>query len=329
MSSIFTRRLGKTDIEVSALGLGCWAIGGPFRRGDAQVGWGKIDDDQSIKAIHKALNLGASLFDTADVYGAGHSERILGRALAIHRNKVILATKFGNTFDETTREITGTNGSKEYIRSACESSLKRLQTDYIDLYQFHLGDYDLAKTEEVLEVLESLVEEGKIRYYGWSTDDTERARFFAKGKNCVSVQHQMNVLDDSPNMVRLCQELGLASINRGPLAMGLLSGKYDKNSLLPEDDVRGAKSPNWMKYFLEGKPNPEWLDKLGRIKNILSSEGRTSVQGALAWIWARSGQCIPIPGFKTEDQVEENLRAMAFGPLTKDQMNEIDELLNL
>ena len=327
MSATFTRELGRSGIQVSAMGLGCWAIGGPFWSGDDAIGWGDVDDDESIQAIHRALDLGVTFFDTSDVYGTGHSERVLGRALAGHRDQVVLATKFGNTFDESTRQITGSDASPEYIRRACEASLQRLKTSYIDLYHFHLNDYDPEQAAVVREVLEELVAAGKIRQYGWSTDFPDRARVFAVGRNCTSVQHQMNVLDDAGPMIALCEELDLASINRGPLAMGLLTGKYRAGSVLSSDDVRGDRSPAWMKYFKDGRPNPEWLKKLDAIRQLLTSGGRTLAQGALAWIWGRSAQTIPIPGFRTVAQVEENCAAMQSGPLSAAQMGEIDTLL--
>ena len=327
MSATFTRELGRFGIQVSAMGLGCWAIGGPFWSGDDAVGWGDVDDDESIRAIHRALDLGVTFFDTSDVYGTGHSERVLGRALAGHRDQVVLATKFGNTFDESTRQITGSDASPEYIRRACEASLQRFETGYIDLYHFHLNDYDPEQAAVVREVLEELVAAGKIRQYGWSTDFPERARVFAAGRNCTSVQHQMNVLDDAGPMIALCEELDLASINRGPLAMGLLTGKYRADSDLSSNDVRGDRGPTWMKYFKDGRPNPEWLKKLDAIRQLLTSGGRTLAQGSLAWIWGRSAQTIPIPGFRTVAQVEENCAAMQFGPLGAGQMGEIDALL--
>ncbi len=328
MSATFARWLGRSGIQVSAMGLGCWAIGGPLWAGDDAVGWGEVDDNESIRAIQRALHLGVSFFDTADVYGAGHSERVLGRALAGHRDQVVIATKFGNTFDEATRQITGSDASPEYIRQACEASLQRLNTDYIDLYQFHLNDYDPNHAGAVRDVVEELVTEGKIRQYGWSTDFPERGRVFAEGPNCTAIQHQMNVLEDAAPMIALCEQLGLASINRGPLAMGLLTGKYRADSKLASDDVRGDKSPAWMQYFRDGRPNPEWLQKLEATREILTTGGRTLAQGALAWIWARSERTIPIPGFRTVAQVEENTAAMQFGPLSAEQMGEIDMLLS-
>ena len=327
MSTLFTRQLGRSGIQVSAMGLGCWAIGGPFWAGDDAVGWGEVDDDESISAIHRALDLGVNFFDTADVYGTGHSEHVLGHALAGHRDQVVIATKFGNTFDRSTRQITGSDASPEYIRQACEASLQRLNIDYIDLYQFHLNDYDPDQAGAVRDVLEELVREGKICYYGWSTDSPIRAPVFAEGPNCTTVQHQMNVLEDAGPMIALCEQLDLASINRGPLAMGLLTGKYQAVSKLASDDVRGDRSPAWMQYFKDGKPNPEWLRKLDVIREILASDGRTLAQGALAWIWARSERTVPIPGFRSVRQVEENCAAMQFGPLSAEQMREIDVLL--
>ncbi len=168
---MLTRQLGRSGIQVSAMGLGCWAIGGPFWRDGQSHGWGQVDDDESIRAIHRALDLGVTFFDTADVYGCGHSERLLRRALAGRRDQVVIATKFGRVFDEQTRHILADDASPAYIRQACEASLRRLNTDYIDLYQLHLGDYDLAQAGIVRDTLEELVAAGKIRYYGWSTDD--------------------------------------------------------------------------------------------------------------------------------------------------------------
>ncbi len=327
MSISFSRPLGRSGIQVSAMGLGCWAIGGPFWAGETPVGWGQVDDNESIRAIRRGLELGVTFFDTADVYGTGHSERILGRAVAECRQQVIIATKFSNMFDESTRQITGSNASPNYIRQACEASLRRLNTDYIDLYQFHWNNYDAERAPEVRDALEGLVSAGKVRFYGWSTDFPERARVFAEGPHCTAIQHEMNVLDDAAPMIALCEELNLASINRGPLAMGLLTGKYAAGATLPLDDVRSERSPEWMKYFKDGKPNPDFLRKLDAIREILTSGGRTLAQGALGWLWARSEQTIPIPGFRTVVQVEENCKAMHLGPLSADQMQEIETVM--
>ena len=137
---MLTRTLGRSGIKISAMGLGCWAIGGPFWRNGEPVGWGNVNDDESTKAIQRALEMGITFFDTAAVYGCGHSERVLGQALATRREKVIIATKFGQVFNEDTRQVTGYDTSPEAIVKECENSLRRLNTDYIDLYQCHVKD---------------------------------------------------------------------------------------------------------------------------------------------------------------------------------------------
>ena len=328
MQAVRTRVLGRSGIEVSAMGMGCWAIGGPTWAGRAPIGWGEVDDDESIRAIHAAMDLGVTFFDTANVYGAGHSERVLAKAFAGRRDKVVIATKFGLLFDENSRQIIGKNASEAHIREACEASLRRLNCDYIDLYQFHLSDYGLEEATAVRQTLEALVTEGKIRAYGWSTDYADRARFIAEGRHCTAIQHTMNVLEDAASLVAICEELNLVSINRGPLAMGLLTGKYQADTTLDDSDIRGKYSPAWLLYFKDGKPNPEWLNKLTAVREILTSNGRTLAQGALAWLWARSPQTIPIPGFRTVAQVTENCGAMQFGLLTAVQMQEINDILN-
>ena len=321
------RTLGRSGIEVSALGMGCWAIGGPFWNSGAAVGWGEVDDDESVRAIHKALELGINFFDTANVYGAGHSERVLARAFAGRREQVVIATKFNAVFDEATRQVTGSDPSSEGIRKACDDSLRRLNTDYIDLYQFHDNGYPAEKAAPIRETLEELVKAGKIRAYGWSTDFPERAQVFARGPKCSAVQLQLNVLDDNPPMIALCEKENLAALNRGPLAMGLLTNKYTVEVKINAEDVRGEKGPEWMKYFKGGKPNPEWAAKRDAVVEILTSSGRSIAQGALAWLWARSDKTLPIPGFRTVKQVEENAGAMHFGPLTTGQMREINAIL--
>jgi aryl-alcohol dehydrogenase-like predicted oxidoreductase len=323
----FTRKLGRSGITVSALGMGCWAIGGPLWEDGIPLGWGKVEDAESIRALQSALDLGVTFFDTADVYGAGHSERILGKAFAGRRHDVVIATKFNSTFDEITREVTGWDCSPPHILSACEASLRRLNTDYIDLYQFHNNHHPVDQAVEVRDTLEKLVQDGKIRAYGWSTDFTDRAEFFAEGEGCTAIQFQINVLDDNPAVLDVCEKNDLAAICRGPLAMGLLTGKYATDTQPSRDDVRGEKSPDWMKYFKDGKPNPAWLKKMESVSEILTSGGRTLAQGALAWLWARSKWTLPIPGFRTVLQVDENCRSMYSGPLAQEQMVEIEELL--
>jgi aryl-alcohol dehydrogenase-like predicted oxidoreductase len=322
------RKLGSSEIKVSSMGLGCWTIGGPLWHNSRPAGWSGVDDKESIRAIHCGLDCGITYFDTADVYGAGHSEYLLARALKNRRQDVVIATKFGFVFDEKLKQILGSSASRDYIYQACEASLKRLNTDYIDLYQFHLNGYDLNKSIEVRSTLEDLVTKGKIRYFGWSTDFPKRARLFAQSKHCIAVQFRMNVLDDAPEMTKLCESLNLACINRAPLAMGLLSGKYALGSEIKGNDVRSAQGPDWMKYFENGQTSRDWYKKFDSIREILTSNGRTLVQGALAWLWGRSHTTIPIPGFRSVSQVLENCAAMKLGPLTKNQMAEISIILS-
>ncbi len=327
---MFKRTLGKSEIEVSALGIGCWAIGGPWTDGETgkPFGWGEVDDRESIAAIHLALDSGINFIDTSDNYGAGHSERVLGHALQGRRDKVVLATKFGFVTNEKTKLATGTNASRAYIKSACEASLRRLDTDYIDLYQFHLGDYPEHLALEVLDVLEELVDEGKIRFFGWSTDLPNRAEIFAQSKHCVAIQHNLNIFCDNAEMLDLCERNRLASINRGPLAMGLLTGKYlDVITVQDAEDIRYRNDLDWLTYFKDGIPSPEMTEQLRAIREVLTSGGRSIVQGALAWIWARSNVTIPIPGFRLVKQVAENAKACAFGPLTDAEMRQIDQIL--
>ena len=317
----FYRTLGRSGLQVSAMGLGCWAIGGTWYWLDGPGGWGDIDDNESVRAIQHALDLGIDFFDTAANYGTGHSERILARALEGKRDQAVIATKFGFHVDEAAKRVTfRTDDHLLHVREECEASLRRLNTDVIDLYQLHVWDYPIEKVPAMVDVLESLVQEGKIRYYGWSTDSVEGSRLFAEGKHCAAIQHDLNVILDAPEMLALCEELNLASINRSALARGALSGKYSKDTVFPQNDIR---TDSWSRdHFFTPT-----LSQLDSIREILTSQGRTLVQGALAWIWARSEKTIPIPGFKTVAQVEENARAMEFGPLTNEQMKEIDALL--
>lgn len=326
---MFKRQLGTSGIQVSAVGLGCLAIGGPWartHRGGAVFYPGKVDDDETIRAIHRALDLGINFFDTAANYGAGRSERILGRAIAGRRNQVVLATKFGYLVDEENNVTNFYGGDEnsdevvENIRQDCEASLRRLGTDYIDLYQFHVGGYSPTRAAKVRDMLEELVAEGKIRFYGWSTDNPDGACVFAQGEHCVAIEHQFNVMDDAPEMLAVCEKFDLSSINHSPLGAGLLTGKYHIGFKFPEDDRRSSAryQDTWVIPI---------LGRLDAIRDILTSDGRTLAQGALGWIWARSERTIPMPGFKTVMQVEENVGALEFGPLNEEQMRQIDEIL--
>jgi len=303
--------------------MGCWAIGGLWKWLDGQGGWGEVDDTESIRAVHAALDAGVNFFDTAANYGTGHSERILGQALAGRRSQAVIATKFGFKVNEVEKQVRFHDHPDDVlktVRTDCEASLRRLGTDYIDLYQLHVWDYPLEPAAELRETLEALVAEGKIRAYGWSTDSVEAAAVFAQGAHCTAIQHDLNVVLDAPAMLALCDQHNLASVNRSPLARGALSGKYTKETVFPENDVRRDE---WSRNHFFAPT----LEKLESLREILTSGGRTLSQGALAWIWARSPKTVPIPGIRTVAQSTENAGAMALGPLNPDQMREIERLI--
>ncbi|MCD7059605.1 aldo/keto reductase [Pelagibacterium xiamenense] len=322
------RKLGRSDLEVSAVGLGCWAIGGPFFLDGKPDGWGDVDDNQSIRAIELALDLGARLFDTADAYGTGHSESVIGRALGKRREDVVIATKFGFTYDQETKALITTDVQPSYIREACAASLRRLNTDYIDLYQIHVGELTDSEADRAGEELEKLCREGAIRYWGWSTDNARAAARMLDFPHFTAVQQELSVFNDGPDMLALCEAENLASLNRSPLAMGMLTGKFSSSTVLPSTDVRAA-GHSWVRHFEDGRPKPEVLARVEAIRELLQTGGRTLAQGALSWNLARSAKTVPIPGFKTEAQVRDNLGAMAKGPLPQSVMAEIDKVLAL
>jgi aryl-alcohol dehydrogenase-like predicted oxidoreductase len=319
---MFQRKLGRSGIEVSAMGMGCWAIGGPWWWSDGRtMGWSRVDDAESIRAIHAALDRGIDFFDTAANYGAGHSERILGQALSGRRDRVVIATKFGHIVNEETKVVADSGGALVgNIQQDCETSLRRLGTDYIDIYQLHAGSYPAEEAVAVRDALEELVAQGKIRAYGWSTDHVDRARVFAEGEQCTSIQFSLSVFHDNAGMRALCDEFDMGSINKKPLSSGILTGKFTPESSFPEDDFRRALDFTEERYA-------RLLRQVDELRDVLTSEGRTLAQGAIAWIWARSERAIPIPGFKSVAQVEENAGAMQFGPLSQDQMQEVERIV--
>ncbi|HYK29625.1 MAG TPA: aldo/keto reductase, partial [Streptosporangiaceae bacterium] len=312
--------------EVSPLGLGCWAIGGPTEFRGSQFGWGDIDESEAIRAIHVALDGGVTFIDTADIYGTGQSERIVGQALASRRDRVVIATKFGLTFDEYSGKMTGRDASPTYIKQACEASLRRLGTDYIDLYQFHIGDYDPASVDPVLDALDDLVAEGKIRYYAWGTEPEGATRFVERG-HCPAVQFGLNMLTmffpEAAQMLAFCDLYNLTAIINGPLGKGLLTGKFHEATRFEEGDLRQQRGWN----VKEG-PVAKGREVVEQLRDILTSDGRTLAQAALGGLWARSARCLPIPGFKTVDQVLENIGALQYGPLTPQQMQAIADLVS-
>ncbi|QIA63455.1 aldo/keto reductase [Vibrio astriarenae] len=318
------RKIG--DSEVLPLGLGCWAIGGLFWEGDKPLGWGKVDDSESIKAIQHAVDNGISFIDTANIYGAGHSEKVISQAIKGRRDDVVLSSKFGFDADESTKQVLGLFTRPKEIASMCEASLRRLETDYLDVYFFHINDFNVNEIGPIADTLDSLVKEGKIRSYGWSTDSLENAKALVNRSGYAAVQFESNVLNPNTPMTQMCDQMSIAGVNRGPLAMGLLSGKYTNGSVLSESDIRKV-SPDWMVYFKDGKPSKELVDRMNSIREILTSNNRTLIQGALAWLWANGSNNIPIPGFRTLDQISSNIQALDKGALNNSQMQEIQSLL--
>ena len=329
------RILGRSGIEVSAVGMGCWAIGGPWKMQGAEAGWGVVDDAESTRAIHAAIEHEANFFDTAANYGAGRSERVLGAALAGRpRESVVIATKGGYAVDESAGNVEAYGADEAdsdpapHLRGDVERSLARLGTDYIDVYLLHVWALSIERALQVREVFEGLVREGKIRTYGWSTDRPDAVEAFSSGPGaggCGVLEQQLNVFDGNAELVALSERLNLGNIIRAPLGMGVLTGKITPQTRFPEGDIR--RDVEWFPGIKEGRANPAWLDSLAAIREILTSNGRTLAQGALAWIWGRSPNTVPIPGFRTVAQVEENARAMEFGPLAPEQMAEIDRIL--
>ncbi len=315
------RVLGKSKLQVSALGMGCWAIGGPWtwdQPGEEPypAGWGSTDDEESIRAVHAAIDLGVNFFDTAANYGAGHSEVVLGRALKGKRDKVVIATKFGHIVNEDKKTVYGNPAQiMRNVRSDVENSLRRLQTDYIDIYQLHDGGYDPKSALELGGILEELVTSGRIRWYGWSTDIVDNARVFASGGHCTSIQFRLNAIYDNADMRRLCADFDLAGINKDPLNRGVLTGKFNTGSKFPDNDIRS-------RVDFSSPEHAKRLQLVDELRDILTSNGRTMAQGALAYIWGLDERMVPIPGFKSVKQVEDNARAMEYGPLTEAQVKE-------
>jgi aryl-alcohol dehydrogenase-like predicted oxidoreductase len=311
--------------EVSALGFGCWTIGGPFSDAEGRpLGWGEVDDEESVRAVRRAVDLGVTFFDTADIYGAGHSEEVLGRALAGRRDQVAIASKWGNVFDPVTRTKTGEDTSPGYVRQALHATLERLGTDYLDLYQLHNAP-SIEDAEALADACDELVAEGLIRGYAWSTDVVEHAAAFGPRAHCIAVQHELSVLHDAPELLAVCDRFDLASVNRAPLAMGLL-GRRTSARPAAGADIR-TTAPEWLRYFADGVPTAEWATRVDAIREILTSDGRTLAQGALGWVWARDPRTIPIPGFRTVAQAEENAGALEHGPLREAQVAEIASAL--
>jgi len=309
------RRLGRSGIKVSPLGLGTARMAGLGWREDLVPQNTSPAIQDAIQQIQAAVDLGVTFFDTADDYGQGLSERILGEALRGRRDGIVVATKFGE--DPIPEQEDPWALDAVSVERKCEASLRRLDFECIDLYLLHRRDYPLEQAPALMKVLEDLVRAGKIRYYGWSTDDVERAKLFAHGEHCIAIEHRFNVINDNATMLDLCREKDLASLNRGPLLMGVLAGRWSSETKLEADDPRS----DWFEHddFLN------LLRAVQQIKPYLTSDGRSCVQGALGWIWARSPLAIPLPGFRNMEQMQALVQARQYGPLPLEVMQAIAE----
>ena len=280
-----------------------------------------MDDAESILAIQTAVDLGITLFDTAANYGAGRSEVVLGKGLAGQRDKVVIATKFGHIVNEAAKTVYGDNEQiLKNVRQDVENSLRRLQTEYIDVYQLHEAGYDPELALTLREELEALVTEGKIRWYGWSTDLVDRARVFADGAHCTSIQFRLNAVADNPEMRQLCQDFNLAGLNKDPLNKGLLTGKYGQGTTFPEDDLRSQVSFGDERIVRR-------LKTVHALRDIFTAGGRTMAQGAICYIWGLDERMLPIPGFKNVKQVTDNAGAMQFGPMSADEVAQVQAIV--
>ncbi len=311
--------------SVPALGLGCWAIGGPWTAGGAAAGWGVVDDAESTRAIHAGVDAGVRFFDTAQAYGTGHSETVLGAALR-GRDSVRIATKIGLAIDPASRALIGPDITVGGIVAGINESLRRLQRDRIDLVLLHLNSLPIEDAAPVFDTLDRLRTAGKIVAYGWSTDFPDRAAAFATRPGMVAIEHAMNVFFRADALLPVIASQGLLSINRSPLAMGLLGGRYGNGAGFGVQDVR-SQNADWMAYFRNGDVAPAFARQLDAVRALLQSGGRTLAQGALSWLWARSDRALPIPGFRTVAQVADLAGALMHGPLAPATMAEIEAVI--
>jgi aryl-alcohol dehydrogenase-like predicted oxidoreductase len=323
-----TRSLGAGGQQLSAVGVGTWALGGPFTFDGRDAGWGEVDDAESVRALHTAIDAGVTLIDTAPAYGTGHSERVIGQALAALpagvRESVAVATKFGLRIDESRRTGGGNDVRPEAIRAECEASLRRLGLNAVDLYQLHGGAETVSAAEDVVATCEELLAEGKIRSFGTAQDDAETLAVFARSNSCVAVQTQVNVFGWTAATLDAAHANGLAVLARSPLAMGMLSGKYDTANRPRAGDVR-LDTPYWDYFDVDTMPG--WLQRLDTVRELLTVGGRTLVQGALGYLLALDPSIIPLPGIRTERQARENASVLAVGPLPEAETAEVTALL--
>lgn len=310
------RPLGNTGIEVSEISLGTWAIGGA---------WGSKNDEESLAAIEYAIDQGVNFFDTADVYGDGHSEELLAKATKGKENEIYIATKFCRQGDIHSHH----NYTYDAVRSYCEASLKRLNREAIDLYQIHCPPYEILKDGHVFEVLDRLQEEGKVRHYGVSVETVEEGLLCLENPNVKALQIIFNIFRQKPleSLIHKAKENGVGILVRLPLASGLLTGKFTKNHQFEEDDHRNfnenGESFNVGETFA-GLGFQKGVELAEQLKWI--AEGRHSMASAsLRWILDHEDITCAIPGFKNKRQIEQNLLALKEKPFNQEELQRLTQ----
>lgn len=303
------KRLGKSDLHVSTMGLGCMGM--------SEI-YGKPDRQESLATIHRAFELGINFFDTADMYGYGHNEDLLGEAIKGFRDQVIIATKFGivKTENKYDRVI---SGKPDYVKKACEDSLRHLKIDTIDLYYQHRVDAS-TPIEETIEAMAKLVKEGKIRTIGLSEASVETIKRAHQVHPITALQTEYSLWSREPEqgLLQTCRDLGISFVSYSPLGRGFLAGKLKNTNQLEEGDYR-LQSPRFM------GANFEQNQKLVKILEDLAQTKRcTTAQLALAWVLAQSDDIIPIPGTKRVKYLEENIAAATI-ELTAGEMKHLNE----